>query len=44
MKHIDLWPLFWVALVVSVSHCTYKETESYNDCVKADKVLCSRNT
>lgn len=42
MKNIDLWPVFWMVLAISVATCTYKTTDSYNQCVMAQAEDCQR--
>lgn len=39
---IDLWPLFWAALVISIASCTYGSNVSYNECIIAGGVGCSK--
>lgn len=43
MGKIDLWPVFWMVLVVSFASCTYGTRASYNECVKSGAAGCYIN-
>lgn len=38
---IDLWPIFWAVLAISIASCQAVTTMSYNDCVVAGGTNCS---
>lgn len=37
---VDLWPLVWIALFVSIASCTAISTVSYNNCVADGGRVC----
>lgn len=41
---MNLWPIFWAVLAISVASCQYASLDSYNRCVESspNAALCAK--